>query len=79
MSANTRDYNEDVQKLLVSVLLSDEEVFARCQNILQAKYFVNKLRPVVRFMLEFANQYRAVPKHEQIRAQFGIDLDKMRY
>ena len=77
MSANTRDYNEDVQKLLVSVLLSDEEIFARCQNILQAKYFVNKLRPVVRFMLDFANQYRAVPKHEQIRAQFGIDLDKM--
>lgn len=77
MSATTRDYNEDVQKMLVSVLLSDEEIFARCQNILQAKYFVNKLRPVVRFMLEFANQYRAVPKHEQIRAQFGIELDKM--
>ena len=71
----SRDYNEDVQKLLLSVMLSDEEVFARCQNILNAKYFVNKLRPVMRYMLEFADEYRALPRHEQIQAQFGIELD----
>jgi replicative DNA helicase len=75
--ATNKDYNEDVQKLLISVLLSDEEIFARCQNILQSTYFVNKLRPVVRFMLEFSNQYKAVPTHEQINAQFGLSLDKM--
>ena len=72
-----RDYNEDVQKLLISVLLSDEEVFARCQNILNAKYFVNKLRPVMRHIIDYANQYRALPKHEQIQAQFGLSVDKI--
>jgi replicative DNA helicase len=75
--AEGKDYNEDVQRLLIGVLLSDEEIFSRCQNILQAKYFVNRLRPAVRFLLEFANQYRALPPHEQMRAQFGIDFDKV--
>ena len=37
-----KDYNEDKQKLLVNVLLSSEDIFARCANVLQAKYFVNK-------------------------------------
>lgn len=71
----TRDYNEDVQCMLVSVLLSDDEVYSRCQNILQPRYFVNKLRPVVKFIQDFANQYKALPPHEQIRAQFGIQLE----
>ncbi len=75
--AEAKDYNEDVQRLLIGVLLSDEEIFSRCQNILQAKYFVNRLRPAVRFLLEFANQYRALPPHEQMRAQFGIEFDKV--
>jgi archaellum biogenesis ATPase FlaH len=64
-----------VQKLLISVLISNEEIFARCQNILNAKYFVNKFRPVMRFILDYANEYRALPKHVQIQAQFGVNLD----
>lgn len=75
--ADTKDYNEDVQKLLIGVLLSDETIFSRCQNILQAKYFVNRLRAPVRFMLEFADQYRSMPPHEQMRAQFGIEFERM--
>lgn len=75
--AEPKDYNEDVQKMLVSVLLSDEEIYARCQNILQPKYFVNKLRPVMRFVIDFANQYRALPKPAQLSAQFGIDFEKI--
>lgn len=63
--------------MLIGVLLSDDEIFARCQNILNAGYFVNRLRPIMRFVLEFANQYRAVPKFEQIQAQFGIELQRI--
>jgi archaellum biogenesis ATPase FlaH len=74
---DVRDYSEDVQKLLVSVLLSDEEVFSRCVNILNVKYFVNKLRPAVRFLLQFANEYKCLPTHEQMRAQFGMEFERM--
>jgi len=74
---DVRDYSEDVQKLLISVLLSDEEVFSRCSNILNVKYFVNRLRPPVKFLLQFANEYRTLPTHEQMRAQFGMEFDRM--
>jgi replicative DNA helicase len=73
----TNDYNDDVQRLLIGVLLSNEEIFARCQNILNARYFVNTLRPVMRHILEFAEKYRALPRHEQIQAEFGISLERV--
>jgi len=72
-----KDYGEDVQMMLVSVLLSDEEVFSRCANILNVKYFVNKLRPAVRFLLQFTEQYKTLPTHVQMRAQFGMEFEKM--
>lgn len=77
MTTNHRDYSEDVQRMLISVLLSDEEVFSRCQNILQPKYFVNKYRPLVKFILEFTSKYRTLPTIEQIQAQFGHTFDRM--
>ena len=43
--ADIKEYSEDKQKLLVNVLLSSSEIFARCQNILSADYFVNKVLP----------------------------------
>lgn len=73
----SKDYNEDKQKLLLNVLLSSEDVFTRCANILQAKYFVNKLRPAVRFMLKHADEYRVLPKVEQINAETGLDFAKI--
>lgn len=74
---DVRDYSEDVQKLLISVLLSDEEVFSRCSNILNVKYFVNRLRPPIKFIMQFADEYRTLPTHEQMRAQFGMEFDRM--
>ena len=31
------DYTEDKQKLLIDIMLSSEEIFSRCQNILSPK------------------------------------------
>jgi archaellum biogenesis ATPase FlaH len=73
----TKDYTEDKQKLLIDVLLSSEEVFARCQNILNAKYFVNKLRPAVRFILGHAEKYRVLPKIAQVNAETGIVFERI--
>ena len=67
-----KEYTEDKQKLLIDVLLSSEEVFARCQNILNDKYFVNRLRPAVRFILKHAEKYNVLPKVEQVNAETGI-------
>ena len=70
--ADIKEYSEDKQKLLVSVLLSSSEIFARCQNILNSDYFVNKLRPAVRFMIKHAEEYNVLPKIEQVNAETEI-------
>jgi len=72
-----KEYGEDKQKLLIDVLLSSEEIFARCQNILNAKYFVNKLRPAVRFILKHADTYRVLPKFEQVNAETGMSFNQI--
>ena len=64
-----KDYNEDKQKLLIDILLSSEEIFVRCQNILNANFFINKFRPAIRFILKHANEYRVLPKIEQVNAE----------
>jgi len=73
----TIDYNEDKQKLLIDIMLSSDEIFSRCQNILNAKYFVNKFRPAVRFILGYANEYRVLPKIEQVNAETGGSFNKI--
>ena len=69
-----KDYTEDKQKLLINILLSSEEIFVRCQNILNANYFVNKFRPAIRFILKYANEYRVLPKIEQVNAETKLSF-----
>ena len=66
------DYTEDKQKLLIDIILSSEEIFSRCQNILNPKYFVSNLRPAMKFILNYANEFHVLPKVEHVNAQTGL-------
>lgn len=70
-------YNEGTQKFLIDALLSDEEIFIRCQNILKPEYFVNKLRPAVRSIMSHADKYKVLPKIEHLSAEIGIEFIKI--
>jgi archaellum biogenesis ATPase FlaH len=72
-----KEYTEEKQRLLINVLLSSDEIFARCQNILDEKYFVNKFRSAVRFILKHAVEYNVLPKIEQINAETGLVFAKI--
>jgi archaellum biogenesis ATPase FlaH len=75
--AEIKEYTEDKQKLLIDVLLSSEEIFAQCQNIINAKYFINKFRPAVRYIMSHAEKYRVLPKFEQVTAETGINFSRI--
>lgn len=77
MEDDIKEYTEEKQKLLIDVLLSSDEIFARCQNILNDQYFVNKLRPAVRFILKHAEKYNVLPKVEQVNAETGIGFRRI--
>jgi len=66
------EYTEDKQKLLIDIILSSEEIFSRCQNILNPKYFVSNLRPAMKFILNYANEFHVLPKVEHVNAQTGL-------
>jgi len=72
-----KEYSEEKQKMLINVLMSSEEIFVRCQNILDARFFVNKLRPAMRFILTHAEKYRVLPKFEQVNAETRLDFAKI--
>jgi len=68
-------FNEDIQLLFLRTLISNQELFLRCQNILKTKYFYSKFRSTIRFILDYANQYKSLPSSEQIFAETKIQLD----
>lgn len=71
---NRKNYSDDSQKLLIDVLLSSEDIYTRCVNILNPNYFVNKLRPAVRMIMAYTEKYHVLPKVEQVNAETGMDF-----
>ena len=74
MEVTEREYTEDMQKLYIEFLLSDPELYARCQAIIDAEYFDRKFRKSVKFIQEHVNGYSVVPTPEQLKAQTGIEF-----
>jgi KaiC/GvpD/RAD55 family RecA-like ATPase len=66
-----------MQKVLISFMISDAQAFSQSQNIIQADYFDSKLRPVVRSIIEYANDYQRLPTPEQLKAMSGgVEIEK---
>lgn len=63
--------NLEKQRLLISYLMSDADLFARCNTILDQNYFDPEVRHSVHFLKEYYDGYRALPSAEQISAETG--------
>ena len=70
-------YNADMQKFLISFMLSNPDAFARCQAILNPSYFDGRFRKAVRYLLDYSQEYRKVPLHEDVNARFQLDFEKI--
>lgn len=75
MSEQINQYGFDTQKLLLSFMMSEADLFARSRNIIKDEYFDNKLRPAVRLIQDYSEQYKSLPKPEQVKAATGIEID----
>ena len=71
---NTEDYPEGIQRLLISFMISEPNSFTICQNILKPDYFDAKLRPAVRYILDYAERYRTLPTVDLIEATTGVHV-----
>ena len=59
------------QKLLLSYLISDQELFIKVSPILNTKYFDPSIKPAITFIKDYFEQYKAPPTIDQLIAETG--------
>ena len=77
MSFDVHDYGLDFQQLVLNVLITDSDIFVRCQSILQPEYFQGKYIKAVQYMLEYANKYSTLPTVEEVQLKSSAALQKI--
>ena len=70
----TKDYNPEIQRLFLEMMLQDAETYVRVQNIYNAENFDRSLREAARFIKKHSDDHRTLPTREQIKATCGVDL-----
>jgi KaiC/GvpD/RAD55 family RecA-like ATPase len=68
--------NPAKEKLIIENLFSSTDVFARCIDIVNAKYFSPEFRPCVSFLKDYYDKYNSIPTAEAIKAETNTDLTK---
>jgi len=71
-----KDYNYEIQKLYLELMLADAETFVRCQGIFDHTLFDRKLQESAEFINEYAKQYNVLPEYDMVNAACRIDLKK---
>ena len=63
--------NLDLQKLLLSYLVSDQELFIKVSPILKIDYFDPQVKNAVKFIKSYFDQYKSAPNADQVKAETG--------
>ena len=69
-----KDYNTDVQKLFLEMMLEDATSYVRVQNIYNPENFDRSLRKAAEFIKEHSEKYKTLPDRTQISAACGVGL-----
>jgi archaellum biogenesis ATPase FlaH len=73
----TTDYNTDIQKLFLEMMLHDAQNYVRVQNIYNDENFDRNLRSAAKFVKEHSDKHHSLPSIEQIQATTGVVLRPM--
>src|SRR6056300_1125208 len=71
-----KNYDYEVQKVYLEMMLSDAETFVRCQGIFDHTLFDRKLQDAAQFVNEYTKQYSVMPDYETVNASCRTDLKK---
>jgi replicative DNA helicase len=73
--SDLKEYTDDVQQLFLQFLISDGDLFARCQNIVKPEFFNIKFKPAVELLVSHSSNYNKMPTVEQINAISSVKLE----
>jgi len=69
-----KDYDYDVQKLYLEIMLADAETFVRCQGIFDHTLFDRKLQDAAEFIHKYAEEYTVLPELDMVNAACKTDF-----
>ena len=69
-----KEYDYEVQKLYLEIMLSDAETFVRCQGIFDATLFDRKLQDAAEFINAYCDEYSVMPEFNMVNAECHVDL-----
>lgn len=75
MSNSNQEFGEDVQRVLLSYMLADPTMFALSQNIVKPEYFEDRLAPAVRYIKDYADEFKTLPTQSQIAAFTNVNVE----
>ena len=70
----TKDYNTDLQKLFLEMMLHDAQSYVRVQNIYNDENFDRSIRAAAKFIKEHSDKHHTLPTIDQIKATCGVEL-----
>jgi archaellum biogenesis ATPase FlaH len=69
-----KDYDYDIQKLYLEMMMADAETYVRCQGIFDSTLFDRKLAEAAEFIHQYAQQYSVLPDFEMVNSTCKTDL-----
>ena len=70
-----KDYNIEVQKYFLRLMVTNSELYTRVMNIMNPDNFEKSLRPVAAFIKEHSDKYNVVPDPTQLSAATGVSIE----
>ncbi len=74
MANETKEYGYELQKLFLEFLVSNRELAARCQNVLDPEHFDRRLRSGAEFIKNYINEQGNIPDIAQVQAVCSLEL-----
>ena len=71
------DYNNDVQKLFLEIMMQDAQSYVRVQNIFNEENFDKSLRSAAKFIREHTDNHKTLPDRRQIAAVTNVHLQEI--
>jgi KaiC/GvpD/RAD55 family RecA-like ATPase len=69
-----KNYDYDVQKMYLELMLSDAETFVRCQSIFDYTLFDKKLQETAEFISEYVKGYNVLPEYNMVNTNCKSNL-----
>lgn len=70
-----KEYNTDVQKLFLRMMITNGELYTRVTNIMNSANFDKSLRPVAEFFKEHTDKFKVLPDTNQVLATTGVEIE----